>query len=150
MKPGLEKAKRIALKLTEQLGYELYQVQLIRENGNNILRISIDHPDGIQHDDCEKFSRAIDPILDLEDPIPDSYYLEVSSPGLFRELRNDQDYARFLGSLVCVVCTKAVEQSKNHRGYLTSFTDQDITLTWNEQNLKIPRTLIKKTNLDIL
>ena len=150
MKPGLEKAKQIAYKLAEQLGYELYQVQLIKENGNFILRVTIDHPNGIQHDDCEKFSRAIDPILDMEDPIPESYYLEVSSPGLFRELRNEQDYSRFQGSLVSVLCTKAVEDLKNHRGYLSSFTEQDIILTWNEKELKIPRNLIKKIHLDIL
>lgn len=150
MKPGLDKAKKIAARLTEQLGYELYQVELVRENGNSILRITIDHPNGIQHDDCEKFSRAIDPVLDLEDPIPHSYYLEVSSPGIFRELRSEQDFSRFQGSLVKVLCSKAVDELKNHRGYLTTFNEHEITLTWESNEQKIPRSLIKKIHLDIL
>ncbi len=71
----------------EQLGYILWDVEYVREGADYILRITLDSERGITLDDCERFSRAIDPLLDEADPIADAYHLEVSSPGIERELK---------------------------------------------------------------
>ena len=149
MKTPLERCKEIAEKIASELGYEIYQVQLVRETGHLILRISIDHPDQISHEDCEKFSKAIDPALDEADPIRSNYYLEVSSPGLERELRNDRDLQRFLGFLVKVQCSKAVLEQKIQVGYLSAFDQESIILEQNGNQIVIPRGVIKKIQLEI-
>lgn len=150
MRFDLETTKKIANSIAEQLGYDIYQVEMLKEGGNRILRISIDHPNGIQHEDCERFSRMIDPALDEADPIPFSYFLEVSSPGIFRELRTEQDYHRFLGEFVKVICSQAVDQSKTHRGSLIQVTAEHFVLQLPNKELVIPRSLVKKIHLDIL
>ena len=149
MRANLEKVENIAAEVAEELGYELYRVQMMKERGRSILRITIDHDEGINHQDCEKYSRAIDPLLDQEDPIPYSYYLEVSSPGLYRQLYNENDYQKHLGSFVKVVCRRGVAGARTHRGTLASFDHEYINLTIAEQELKIPRELIKSVKLDI-
>ena len=88
--PGIaEVVAALAEPLAEELGYFLWDVEYVKEGGRRILRITIDSEEGINIDDCEKMHRAIDPILDEADPIEEAYYLEVSSPGLERELRTD-------------------------------------------------------------
>lgn len=149
MKTPVERCKEIAEKVACDLGYEVYQVQLVREAGNLILRITIDHQDNISHEDCEKFSKAIDPVLDQADPIRSNYYLEVSSPGLERELRNDRDLQRFLGYLVKVTCSKAVREQKTHVGYLSAFDQENIVLEHDGNQNGIPRAVIKKIQLEI-
>ena len=79
-------------------GVELWDVEYIKEAGGMNLRITIDSPNGISLDDCERFHRAIDPLLDEADPIPGSYTLEVTSPGIERALRRGEHYERFIGS----------------------------------------------------
>ena len=91
----------IVLPYAQQLGYELYDVEYVKEGADYFLRIYIDKPDGvISSDDCEKLSRAIDPVLDEADPIQSSYYLEVSSVGLDRPLKTEKDFKRFMGSKI--------------------------------------------------
>lgn len=79
----------IAEPLAEELGYFLWDVEYVKEGAEMYLRITIDSEEGITIDDCEKMHRAIDPLLDEADPIEESYHLEVSSPGIERELKND-------------------------------------------------------------
>ena len=74
--------------VVNELGYILWDVEFVREGANNILRVTIDSDEGIGIDDCEKVHRAIDPVLDAADPIEQAYYLEVSSPGLGRQIKN--------------------------------------------------------------
>lgn len=81
----------------ESMGYELWDVEFVREGARRVLRITIDKPEGINIDDCEAFHRTIDPILDDADPIETSYYLEVSSPGIERELKYDSHFSASLG-----------------------------------------------------
>ena len=75
--------------IAESLGYIVWDVEYLREGANNILRITIDSEEGVGIDDCEKMHRAIDPVLDEHDPIEQAYYLEVSSPGLERQIKNE-------------------------------------------------------------
>lgn len=86
-----ETVRTLAEPIAESLGYFLWDVEYVKEGARRILRLTIDteSDEGITIDDCEKMHRAIDPILDEADPIEEAYYLEVSSPGLERELRTD-------------------------------------------------------------
>ena len=86
--------------IVQKLGYSVWDVEFGKEGSRLILRITIDSPNGISIDDCEKVHRAIDAPLDEADPIADPYYLEVSSPGLERELRTPEHFAAFLGKKI--------------------------------------------------
>lgn len=82
--------RKLAEPVAEELGYELWDVEFVKEGADYYLRITIDSSEGITIDDCERMHRAIDPILDEADPIESSYHLEVSSPGIERELKTDR------------------------------------------------------------
>ncbi|WP_406678417.1 ribosome maturation factor RimP [Moorella sp. ACPs] len=103
--------------LTE-MGYELVDLQYGREGGRYILRLFIDRPEGIGLDDCEKVSRAVGDILDQEDPIPNSYYLEVSSPGLERPLKKETDFQRFAGRKIKLRTFAPIEGQRHFQGRL--------------------------------
>ena len=110
--------KKIAEPLAEELGYFLWDVEYVKEGGRIILRITIDSEEGINIDDCEKMHRALDPVLDEADPIEEAYYLEVSSPGIERELRTDMHIDACEGWNVEVRLYAPVDGSKIFRGKL--------------------------------
>ena len=87
-----ERVREIITPTADELGYYLWDVEYVKEGADYILRVTIDNDEGITIDDCERMTRAIDPILDEHDPIPDSYLLEVSSPGIERELTRDDHF----------------------------------------------------------
>ena len=109
---------KIAEPLVESLGYFLWDVEYVKEGADFILRVTIDNDEGITIDDCEAMSRAIDPILDEHDPIPDSYLLEVSSPGIERELTRDDHFALCVGEKVEVRLFAPVDGSRVWVGIL--------------------------------
>ena len=82
--------KALVEPVAEELGYFIWDVEFVKEGGKKILRVTIDNEEGITIEDCEKFHRGIDPILDEADPIPEAYILEVSSPGIERDLKCDE------------------------------------------------------------
>ena len=89
--------RQLAEPLAERLGYDLWDVEFVKEGADYCLRITIDSPQGITIDDCERMHLAIDPVLDEADPIEQSYYLEVGSPGLGRRLTRPEHYAALAG-----------------------------------------------------
>ena len=126
----------IVLPYAESLGLELYDVEYIKEGSDWFLRIYIDKPDGvISSDDCEAMSRLIDPVLDEEDPISNSYYLEVSSVGLDRPLKIEKDFLRFMGKKIDVRLYKATNGMKEFCGILCGYENGDFTvlLSTNEK-----------------
>ncbi|MGI9860365.1 ribosome maturation factor RimP [Moorella naiadis] len=121
------------------LGYELIDLQYGREGGRYILRLFIDRPEGIGLDDCEKASRAVGEILDREDPIPNSYYLEVSSPGLERPLKKEDDFKRFTGRRVKLRTFTPIDGQRHFQGRLRGYQEGAVTLELPEgQQLAIP------------
>ena len=110
--------KRIAEPIAEGLGYELWDVEYVKEGADYYLRITIDSPEGITIEDCEKMHRAIDPILDEEDPIEGFYHLEVSSTGIERELKTDRHIATSEDWSVEVRLYAPVDGSKTYTGRL--------------------------------
>ena len=110
--------KVLAEPIAQELGYELWDVEYVKEGADFILRVTIDNDEGITIDDCETMTRAIDPILDEHDPIPDSYLLEVSSPGIERELTRDDHFELCVGEKVEVRLFAPVDGSRVWVGIL--------------------------------
>ena len=118
----------LALPVVEEAGLELWDVEYVTEGGQRYLRLYLDGPDGVDLEACERVSRAMDPILDEEDPVPDSYIFEVGSAGCERQLKRPSDFERFMGSLVEVKLYSAVDGAKQWVGTLTGYEDGDVTV----------------------
>jgi ribosome maturation factor RimP len=123
-----EKAEEFAEPLAAEMGFELVDVEFVKEGREDYLRIYIDKPGGINITDCETFSRAMNEILDREEFIDIPYIFEVSSPGLTRPLKKDKDFKRNLGKKVEVKLYRAVDGSKEFEAILAGYTDTTITL----------------------
>ena len=113
-----DRVREIIQPTADELGYYLWNVEYVKEGADFILRITIDTDEGITIDDCEAMTRAIDPILDEQDPIPDSYLLEVSSPGIERELTRDDHFDLCVGEKVEVRLFAPVDGSRVWVGIL--------------------------------
>ncbi len=116
----------LALPVVEEAGLELWDVEYVLEGGQRYLRLYLDGPDGVDLEACERVSRAMDPILDEEDPVPDSYIFEVGSAGCERQLKRPSDFERFLGSHVEVKLYSAVDGAKQWVGTLVGYEDGDV------------------------
>ena len=140
-----EVVSALALPLCEQLGYALWDVEFVREGADYYLRITIDSENGITIEDCERFSRAIDPVLDEEDPIAESYHLEVSSPGIERELKTPEHIAACVGEVVEAKLFAPLNGSRTHRGTLQGQNEAgEVVLSVGEAELLIPRAAISR------
>ena len=120
--------REIAQRVTASQGLELWDLEFRGGGKARMLRIYIDKPEGVTHEDCANVSREVGTILDVEDAVPGSYTLEVSSPGLDRRLRNAADYERFTGSKVKLQTRDLVENQKHFEGRLKSLQDGKLTL----------------------
>ena len=117
-------AVETAIKETvEKLGFELVDVEFVKEGANKYLRVYIDRPEGISIDDCVTVNDAVEPIIDELDPISEAYIFEVSSPGLDRPLRTDRDFVKYKGEKVEVGLFKEINESKSLVGLLVGRDD---------------------------
>ena len=123
----------------DELGYILWDVEYVKEGAEWYLRITIDSEEGINIEDCEKVHRAIDPILDEADPIESSYRLEVSSPGIERELRCEEHIYACMGWEVEAKLYAQVNGAKLHRGVISSYEDGVLTLETPSGEVQIER-----------
>lgn len=124
-----EQVEAFARPVVEGLGLKLWDVEYVREGADWFLRVYIDKEGGVDIDDCEAVSRALDPILDEKDPIPDSYHFEVCSAGLERVLKRPGDFEQFLGSPVLVKLFKPRDGRKEYPGVLAGYQDGSVTIT---------------------
>lgn len=129
-----------------ELDYDLWDVEYVKEGSEYYLRITIDREEGITIDDCEIVHRAIDPILDDADPIEDSYHLEVSSPGIERELKYDWHFEAFIGAEVEAKLYAPINGSKSYIGTLVSYTENEITLNNGTNDVTLPNDKVSKVN----
>ena len=118
----------LALPVVTEAGLELWDVEYVTEAGQRYLRLYLDSDEGVDMDDCERISRAMDPILDEADPVPESYIFEVGSAGCERQLKRPSDFERFYGSSVEVSLYSAVDGAKRWIGDLVSYDDGDVTI----------------------
>ncbi|NLW39378.1 MAG: ribosome maturation factor RimP [Tissierellia bacterium] len=114
--------------IVEELGYDLVDLEYVKENGNNFLRFYIGKPEGISIDDCQKVSELVGEKLDEIDPIKESYYLEVSSPGLDRPLKTDKDLKRNIGKNVEISLYRNIDGKKKYFGKLLGYTESHIRI----------------------
>lgn len=117
--------RKLATPIAQQLNLDLWDIRFLKEGTQWYLRIFIDKEDGITIEDCEAFSRAIDPVLDEENFIEQSYCLEVSSPGLERELTRDEHFEKFIGSDVMVKLIRPIENIGRELDGVLTTNDKD-------------------------
>ena len=128
-----------------ELGYSIWDVEYVKEGAEWYLRITLDSDNGIDIDDCEKVSRAINPIIDEADPIEDFYYLEVSSPGLERVLRKQEHFDASIGCEVDVrLFAPDDNKKKAYTGILVSADEAGIVINVANEALSIPKDKISK------
>ena len=134
-----EKVKNLIEPIIQSLGYDLYDIEYVKEGKNYFLRIFIDQPNGIDLNDCEKVNNAINDILDEADFIQEQYFLEVSSPGIERVLKTDKHLQDYIGNLVEVKLFKALKKQKVWQGILIEFDSDDLKMKTNEEVIIIDR-----------
>ena len=135
-----QKAEALLAPIVEGQGFELVDVEYVKEAGNWYLRGYIDKPGGITVNDCEAVSRAFSDKLDENDFIEDSYIMEISSPGLDRPLKKEKDFARSMGKLVEVRTYRPIDKQKEFCGVLDAYDENSVTI--NEDG--VLRTFEKK------
>ena len=133
--------------ISDELNYEIYHVEYVKENGEYYLRIYIEKDGGITLSDCEALSRRVSDLMDEKDPIKDPYFLEVSSPGLNRTLFTEEHYKRFIGREVMVKFTKSVDGKKNIKGILKEVNEENIIVE-TDTLISIPKEKIKSANIE--
>ena len=129
----------LAEPVAAQQGCEIWDVEYVKEAGSRYLRVYIDKPDGVSIQDCEDFSRALDPILDEADPIPDSYIFEVSSAGAERQLKRPSDFQQFMGSPVLVKTYQPKDGRKEFAGTLAGYEDGAVLLDMGGETLRFEK-----------
>jgi ribosome maturation factor RimP len=153
----LEQLRAIADRVAASRGLEIWDIQSRREAIGHVVRVFIDRPgpaatpeESVSIEDCEQVNREISTILDVEDPLPFAYTLEVSSPGLDRPLRTAGDYQRFAGRLAKVVVSEAVDNQKAFEGHLRGVEGDDVLLEApNGRVHRLPYRLITRGRLEV-
>lgn len=132
-----QKTEEILLPIIEEHGFELVDVEYVKEGRSWYLRAYIDKPGGITIDDCEAVSRKLSDQLDEKDYIEDAYILEVSSPGLGRPLKKEKDYKRSLGAEVEIRTYRMIEKQKEFIGILKGYDENTVTIETGDGTEKI-------------
>jgi len=153
----LEQVRVIAERVARSHGLEVWDIVSRREPQGQVIRVFIDRPgpaatpeESVSIEDCEQVSREIGTILDVEDPLPAAYTLEVSSPGLDRPLRGEDDYRRFAGRLAKVVVREAVDNQKAFEGRLRGVEAGDVLLEGPRGRMhRLPMRLIARGRLEV-
>lgn len=148
---GVEgKVRSLAQPVVEGLEMELVDVAFVTEHGRRVLRVTIDKPGGVTVDDCAEISRELGTILDVEDPIPQRYSLEVSSPGLDRPLLNENDFKRFAGRKARIKTREPIEGRKNFKAVIDSVEGGRVRVTdFDGKVFDIPFGHIDRARLEV-
>ena len=147
--PGIaDRVTAIAKEVAENNGFELVQCQIAGSKRSPVVRVFIDKPDGVTVEDCADVSREMEAILDREDLIPTSYVLEVSSPGIERELFTLDDFKRFAGQNARIKTGRPIEGQRNFTGRIAGAVDGTIEFEDRTNGLvQIPFEAVAKANL---
>ena len=140
----LELGKQVA----DEQGVELFDIELLGR-GKLLLRVMIDKEGGITLDDCERFSRSFEALLDVEDPIPMSYTLEVSSPGLDRPLKELKDFEKNIGKLARIITIEKIENQNLFIGRILKVSSDFLKLLVHGREIDIPFDKISKARLEV-
>jgi ribosome maturation factor RimP len=129
------------------LGFELVDAELSGGHQHRTLRVYIDSPHGVTVDDCAAVSRQLSSILDVEDPFPGSYTLEVSSPGLDRPLVTPADFHRFQGAIIKVRLLSALDGRRNFTGRLVETSAESVVIEADHERFRLPLAGIERARL---
>ena len=135
--------------IVESHGCTLWDVEYVREGAERYLRIYIDKEGGVDISDCEKISRALDPMLDELDIIAESYHFEVCSAGLERPLRRPSDFARFMGSPITVKLYRPWEGKKEFPGILQGYEDGKVTVETGNETITFEKSQVALVRLRV-
>ncbi len=150
IEPWLGEVEAIASPLLDQLGLILVDLEWRREGRRRALRFFVDKPGGVGVDDCERFSRQAGDILDVSGVVPESYDLEVSSPGLDRQLRKDREFRWAMGRVIRCWVSKAVDGRTEFTGRLMEVAPDALTLEEPGGGLVgVPRSLLTRARLEL-
>lgn len=147
-KQASEKVKNLVRPVVEGLGYEMVGVEHLTGRDGGLLRVYIDSSAGISVDDCADVSRQLGAVLDVEDPIPGNYTLEVSSPGMDRPLFELTDYERFIGQSVSMRLRADVVGRKRFKGTIIGVEGEEITLELEDGQVSLLYGLVDSARLD--
>ncbi len=131
-----QKTEEILIPIVDELGFELVDVEYVKEGSTWYLRTYIDKPGGISIDDCEVVSRRLSDILDEKDYIDEAYIMEVSSPGLGRPLKKEKDFKRSLGQEVDIRTYRMINKQKEFTGILKDYDEKTVTIELDDETLK--------------
>lgn len=146
----MQKLIEILKPVVEDIGYELFDIAYSRGKARAMLRIYIEKEGGITIDDCEKVSREVGAILDLEDIIHSSYILEVSSPGIDRPIRSPEEFKKAIGKKVRIVTAEPVGKDSFFLGKVSDSSNEDIELILTQdKRIRIPYKNISQAKLEI-
>lgn len=136
-----QRTEQLLEPIIQESNFELVDVEYVKEGSNWYLRAFIDKEGGITVDDCEAVSRQLSDLLDEKDFIPDAYILEVSSPGLGRQLKKEKDFARSIDKEVEIKLYKAINKQKEFVGFLVDYDNEKFTIELeDESTIDIPRS----------
>lgn len=142
-----QRLARIVEPVIEGLGYELWHLELEGAGSNRVLRLYIDGPEGIDLEDCEAVSQEASAALDVADPLPGQFRLEVSSPGLDRPLVTEDHFRRFVGQAAKVRLYAPVDGQRRFVGVIRGIDDDELRLDCDGEEVKLPRSAIAKARL---
>jgi len=160
----LSRVRAIAERVTRSYGLELFDLQMRREAVGWVLRVVLDRPptkaadgsiaperyeDSITIEECQRVSRDLSAVLDVEDAVERTYTLEVSSPGLDRSLRHEDDYRRFTGRLAKIVVNEAIDGQKHFAGRIRGVEDDAVLLEEGRRVHRVPLALVARARLDV-
>ena len=122
----------LATPLADELGFEVVDVEYVPAGGRGVVRVFLDRPGGITLDDCARFSRRLGDLLEMNQTLPHSYVIEVSSPGIERRLKTGEHFRRYLGRRARVETHEPWEGRRHVEGAISAASDDDLTLTLDE------------------
>lgn len=143
----LEQLQSMLAPVIEALGYQCWGIEFQSQGRHSLLRIYIDHADGVLVEDCEKVSRQISGVLDVEDPISAEYTLEVSSPGMDRPLFTIEQFVLHIGEQVKIKLRTPFDGRRNFQGLLRGVEDQDVVVLMEDHEYLLPIDSIDKANI---
>lgn len=143
----LQLLQDILAPVVEAMEFQCWGIEFVSQGRHSVLRVFIEHEQGITVDDCEKVSRQLGAVLDVEDPISGEYSLEVSSPGMDRPLFTLEQFAAYAGHQVKVKMRVAIENRRNFQGLLRGVEDQDVLVQVDEYEYLLPVDDIEKAQV---
>lgn len=148
-----KRTQTIAIECAKELNLEIIEVSYVKEYGTNILRVIADTPNGLTVDECSALNEKILDALDKEDFIPDDYYLEVSSPGIEKELKKEEEIIQAIGEYICISLNDKFDNMNEIYGYLDNYDGSYYSISYlvkgRKKKAKIEKSNVNKIRLAV-